>query len=360
MTQHSDALNKLGELFVIGMEGKTLSDDTSAFLAQAGIGGVIYFSHNYENPEQIAKLSNEIQENRGSDLPLWIAVDQEGGRVQRFKEGFTRLPSGGEICAGASPKLAFDIAQVAAKELAAVGINLNFAPVADILTNPKNPAIGDRAFGSDEETVTKFVTAVVRGHVTQNVQPCVKHFPGHGDTSVDSHEDLPRITTSLSQLMEREIRPFVKTFKSRCNMVMIGHLLVESVDPKFPATLSKKWLQEILRKELRYSRIIVSDDMEMKAVTKLFGDKESAILALDAGCDLLVYRSEGAARKAYAACAKALEEGRLNPDLIISSADRLQTLKQELFHPYQPVNISEVKQKVGTPENKATLGALAK
>ena len=247
MSTLDEAQNKLGELFLVGFDGETLSDDTSAFLSQAGIGGVILFSRNYKNPTQVAELINEVQECR-AEFPLWISVDQEGGQIQRFKEGFTQFPTAKDIGNSSSPKVAFTVAEIMAKELRAVGVNLNFAPVADINTNPENPVIGDRSYGETEEKVTRLVTAMVRGLITNGIQPCVKHFPGHRDTSVDSHFDLPKVNTSLETLRDREFRPFVKCFKSRCNMVMTAHILNEAIDPDYPATLSKKTLTDLLRK----------------------------------------------------------------------------------------------------------------
>jgi beta-N-acetylhexosaminidase len=354
MASVEEALKKLGELFIIGFSGFELSDETAAFISQAGIGGVIFFAHNYENPAQLAELSNQVQGCR-AELPLWVCVDHEGGRVQRFKKAFTRIPDAHAIGRTNSPKLAFDIGEIMAKELKAVGVNVNFCPVADITTNPKNPVIGARAYGTDEETVSKMSTAIVRGHLVNGVQPCVKHFPGHGDTSTDSHYALPRIDTSLDVLKDREFKPFVKAFKGRCAMVMTAHILNPKIDPKFPATLSKIVIQDILRKELRYTRLIISDDMEMKAITGHFGPEDAPRLAIEAGCDLLIYRSEAAARAAYEALAKALKDGKLSAETVIRAADRSRAFKKESLLPYQPVVVAEVGKQIGLPESAAVM-----
>jgi len=345
-----DAKNLLGELFIIGFNGLELADDTAAFLSQARIGGVILFTPNYENPAQVAELINQVQECR-TDHPLWISVDHEGGRVQRFRKGFTKIPEAAEIAAMNSPKLAFEIGEIMAKELKAVGINLNFAPVADINTNPKNPVIGNRAFGADEETVSKISNAMVRGHLVQKVQPCVKHFPGHGDTTVDSHFALPKIDTPLETLHNREFRPFSKAFKSHCSIVMTAHVMLPHIDPDFPATLSAKIIQGILRKYMRYTRLIVTDDMEMKAITAHFGASDAPRLALQAGCDILIYRSEGAARAAYASLLKDLETGKLAPEIVTLAAQRSRALKKEVLDPYHPAIVAEVTQRIGTLEH---------
>ncbi len=350
MSNLTAARDALGELFIIGFNGLELADDTAAFLSQARIGGVILFAQNYESPGQVAELINQIQECR-HDLPLWVSVDHEGGRVQRFKKGFTRIPDAASISAKDSPKLAFEIAEVMAKELKAVGVNVNFAPVADINTNPKNPVIGNRAFGASEEEVTKMTSGILRGHLVHGVQPCVKHFPGHGDTTQDSHFALPKVDTPLETLQNREFRPFVRAFKSRCSMVMTAHVICTQIDPDRPATLSSKILREILRKELRYTKLIISDDMEMKAITDHFGAEDAPRLAVQAGCDILIYRSEAAARHAYSALLKALDEGTLAPELVLEAANRSRELKNEFLVPYDSVNVPSVSKVIGCAQH---------
>lgn len=352
------AKKALGQMFIVGFEGLDLPDDTSAFFSQANIGGTILFAQNYDSPAQVAELTNQIQECRG-ELPLWISVDHEGGRVQRFKKGFTPIPPAQILGIQTSPKLVFEVAEIMAQELKAVGINLNFAPVADINTNPKNPVIGNRAFGATEEEVSKMITAIVRGHLTNGVQACIKHFPGHGDTSLDSHTDLPKVETDLATLQNREFKPFQKAFRSHCGLVMTAHILNPKLDPKYPATLSEITLQEHLRKQMRYSRVIVSDDMEMKAITDHFGAEEAPLLAVKAGCDMLIYRSEAAGRKAYAALLNALEDGRLSPDTVLQAEVRIREQKKVIYtQPYKAALVAEVSQKVGNPEHLSIVARL--
>tara|TARA_Y100000590_G_scaffold470355_1_gene664109 strand:+ start:3167 stop:4243 length:1077 start_codon:yes stop_codon:yes gene_type:complete len=346
-----EALKNCGQLIVTGFQGKVLSDETAAFLSQANLGGIIYFSHNYESPVQIAKLSEEIQ-RCSSELPFWISVDQEGGRVQRFKEGFTRIPDAATIGRSKTPQACFKISEMIAKELKAVGVNLNFYPVGDILVEPNNPAIGDRSFHSEEEEVTKRVTAAVRGHLVSGVQPCIKHFPGHGNTQVDSHDSIPVVNDSLETLRQREFIPFVKVFRSRCSMVLVGHLLYPQIDPEHPATFSKKILQDILRKELRYDRIIVSDDMEMGAVTEKYGDEEAAVQAILAGCELLLYRSEDKARLAYSAIRKAIENNILDAKQVLESIDKLKRLKESDLDPYEAPSKESLRTLLNSPEHQ--------
>jgi beta-N-acetylhexosaminidase len=346
------AKESLGELFITGFNGPELSDETSGFLSQARIGGVMIAAQNYESPAQMAELSNQIQACRiAKTPPLWVCVDHEGGKVQRLKKGFTRIPDAATLAATGSPKLVFEIAELLAKELEAVGINVNFAPVVDIATNPNNPVIGPRAFGRDEDTVSKMSSGMVRGHLVHGVQPCVKHFPGHGDTATDSHFALPKCAIPLEQLRERELKPFTKAFRSRCSMVMTAHVVYTQIDPKLPATLSPKILRDLLRGELRYTRLIVSDEMEMKAIADNFSAEDAPRLALEAGCDLLLYKTEAGARHAYASLLKALDEGKLSPQLVLEAAERSREHKRELLEPYQPADIAGVGRVVGVAEH---------
>lgn len=348
----AQACEALGELFILGFNGPELSDETSAFLSQARIGGVMIAAHNYESPAQMAELSNQIQACRpATSLPLWIATDHEGGKAQRLKKGFTKIPEAASLTAAGSPMLAFEIAELMAKELKAVGINLNFAPVADIATNPNNTVIGPRAFGTDEDTVSRMATSVARGHLVHGVQPCIKHFPGQGDTATDSHFALPKCGTPLETLLEREIKPFTKAFRSRCAMVKTAHVVYTQIDPKYPATLSKRILREILRKDLRYTRIIISDEMEMKAIADHFSAEAAPRLAIEAGCDILLYKTEAAARTAYESLRKALNQGTLAPDLVLEATERSRALKKEFLLPYQPADIAGVGRIVGIVEH---------
>lgn len=333
MADIQKAKGLLGELFITGFPGKTINSETTRFWKDTNLGGTLIFAHNYESPEQVLNLCNQIQSHH-KDLPLWISVDHEGGRVQRFKKGFTIIPRALAIAKTGSGELAYDISELAAKELKSVGVNINFTPVADVNTNPDNPIIGDRAYGDDAEIVSKFVSAVVRGHLAQGVQACVKHFPGHGDTALDSHLALPKVDTDLATLEKREFIPFSQGFKSNCQMVMTAHVLATELDAENPSTMSEYTLQEILRRRLKFDGLIISDDLEMKAITDHFGEEEAPRLAIEAGCDLLIYRSEPATRKAYEALVHALEKGTLSAEKVIIAAQRSKKLKQQVLMPY--------------------------
>jgi len=205
--------------------------------------------------------------------PLFL-LTKKGGEFNAFGKEFTLLPSAGKVGALSSTQTIFDVAQIQAKELFAAGINLNYAPDCDINTNPKNPAIGDRAYGDNEVQVSKAVSAVVRGHIIQHVEACIKHFPGHGDTHVDSHDSLPVVTTPLETLRKREWIPFHKAMKSGANFLMSAHLLLPEIDPKRPGTFSETFMTKYVREELMFQGVVVSDDMQMGAVLNTFGKEK--------------------------------------------------------------------------------------
>jgi beta-N-acetylhexosaminidase len=325
-----EAQSYAAELVILGFSGTTLSSETLKTLQYWKPAHFILFAQNYESPDQLMGLTQHLQSLHASDLPVVISVDQEGGRVQRFRSGFTLLPSAAKIAAKNSPVLTYELARVQARELFAAGIQLNFAPVADINTNPSNPVIGDRAYGDQPSSVAQQVTAVVRGHQIEHMECALKHFPGHGDTHLDSHFDLPTVTTDLETLRNREWIPFIKGLNSGAKFVMSAHILLPHLDEKYPGTLSSLFLKKYLRSELQFKGIIVSDDMQMHAITKNYGAEEAPLLALKAGCDLLCYRSEDQAVIAMEAITRALLNQTLNKESVLESIQRTRKVRDQI------------------------------
>ncbi|OFZ14060.1 MAG: hypothetical protein A2X86_04175 [Bdellovibrionales bacterium GWA2_49_15] len=330
-------MSELGQLIITGIEGTTLNSEDKNFLEKENIGGVVLFAHNYESPAQLAELINNIQQAR-KEYPLFISVDQEGGRVQRFKNQFTVFPSMFELAKLDSPKLCFEAHHIMAQELSACGVNLNFSPVCDIWTNPENKVIGDRSFGHDAETVSKYVSAAIRGLQTAKIMACAKHFPGHGSTLKDSHYDLPIVKTSLEDLKKSELVPFVKAIKARVEFVMMGHLIVDAIDQELPCSLSKN-AHAILRKELKFQKLIITDDMEMKAITDHHGLGVATVMALRAGTDIALFRSSASARLGLEAIREAKQKQELKNDEIAQKVKRVDELKKEYLATYNPIYI---------------------
>lgn len=333
-------LKDVGQLVVTGIEGKSLTDSERDFLETSNIGGVIIFEKNYESPAQLAELVNQIQTCR-DEYPLFISIDQEGGRVKRLKHTFFQSPSMFDVAKFDSPKLTFEIHKLMADQLLACGINVDYSPCCDIWSNPKNNVIGDRSFGTDPATVEKHVSAAIRGLQTGKVISCAKHFPGHGDTLKDSHYDLPFVKKSLEEIEAFELLPFQKAAKSRCEMMMMAHLVVDAIDPDLPTSLSPK-AYDYLRKVLKFNRVVVTDDMEMQAITDSFGVEEASVKAISAGADIVIYRSIEAARKAFGAIHKAVKDREIELTVVDEKIKRILDLKKSYFDEYKPIYIPEI------------------
>jgi beta-N-acetylhexosaminidase len=274
-------------LLVGSLPGTTVTPEIRSLAREFQLGGVILFARNIEAPEQVVELSRDVQ-HLAADMPLWVSVDQEGGRVARLKAPFTEWPPMAVLGRSGDVQLASRFARALARELRAVGITLDYAPVLDIHTNPRNPVIGDRALADDAETTGRLGAAIVRALQENGVAACGKHFPGHGDTSVDSHLDLPLVEHPPDRIRRVECVPFRAAIAADVAFIMTAHVLVPSLDDTRPATLSPRIIQEMLREELGFTGVIVGDDLEMKAVAKRYSVPEAAVQAVAAGCDGLL------------------------------------------------------------------------
>ena len=285
----------IGQHMLIGVSGATLTSAEKKFIIENNISGVVLFARNCLEPKQIRDICAEIQSLRHKmkdKAPLFIGIDMEGGRVNRLKPPFTQWPALKNIGDLDAPTLAFHFTQRMGVELMAVGINLDFAPCVDVYTNPANTVIGDRAVSSDPYQVEKMASALIRGYIKSGVLSCAKHFPGHGHTIIDSHEELPIEKADLKRLNEVELVPFKKALRSRVDMVMTAHILFENIDPKWPVTLSEIFLKNMLRQELKYKGLVITDDLDMKAMAKHYDKDQIPVRAMQAGADLLLYCNE--------------------------------------------------------------------
>jgi len=280
-----------GQLLFVGFSGTQLPGPLRARIAQGRVGGVILFGRNIDSPQQVLRLCSELHAAAPADAPLLIAIDQEGGRVQRLRDPFTvwppmrRLGEVGDLEATAA------VGEALATELADYGIGLDFAPVVDVDTNPDNPVIGDRAFSRSAAKVGEHARAFIRGMQGRGVAACAKHFPGHGDTRSDSHLELPRLEHDLDRLRAVELTPFAAAALEEVASVMTAHVLFERLDRKRPATLSPPIIA-LLREELGYDGVVFSDDLEMRAVADHYSVEERTIGPLEAGVDSLLVCSD--------------------------------------------------------------------
>jgi beta-N-acetylhexosaminidase len=336
-------MNQLGQLVFTGVSGYSLTDDEKKFIEKEDIGGVILFANNYDSPAQLAELVNSIQVLR-SEYPLFIATDHEGGRVVRFKTQFTQFPPMLEIAKLDSPKLVFEVATIMAEELLACGVNLNLAPVCDIWNNDHNKVIWDRAFGTDHESVSKFISSMIRGFETNHLLSCAKHFPGHGNTLKDSHYDLPIVKKSLDDIRKEELQPFIKAVKARVDMIMMAHIIVDDIDPELPCSLSPK-AHELLRTELKYKGLILSDDMQMGAITAHRGTGEAAMMAIKAGSDLIEYRDMSQAILGLEGLKKAHKDKTIKSAEFTDRINRITESKKKYFTEYKPIYVPDLEKK---------------
>ncbi len=280
-----------GQLLFAGFEGTTVPGELMAWVGQGRVGGIILFSRNIESPTQLRTLVEGIHEAAPAGAPVMVAIDQEGGRVQRLREPWTGWPPMRQLGDRDDPKTTRAVGLALGRELANLGILMDFAPVVDVDTNPNNPVIGDRSFGRDAARVARHAVPLVEGLAAAGVAACAKHFPGHGDTDLDSHLQLPRLAHDLARLREVELPPFAAVIEADVASIMTAHVVFEAIDAKRPATLSPE-VMALLRDELGYDGVVFSDDLEMKAVADHYGPASLVEGALRAGVDsLLVCRS---------------------------------------------------------------------
>src|SRR5262245_24626674 len=275
---------QVGQLLIAGFNGHQIPPELRSLAKEFSLGGVILFGRNVAEPEQVAELAYETA-RLVPDLPVWVSVDQEGGRVARLKAPFTEWPPMATLGRSGDVTLAERFAKALATELKTVGVTLDYAPVLDVHTNPKNPVIGDRALGEKAADVATLGAAIIRTLQAEGIAACGKHFPGHGDTSTDSHVELPIVEHPPDRLRQVEFLPFKAAVGAGVATIMTAHVLVPSIDERRPATLSRRVVYDLLREELRYEGVILSDDLEMKAVAKEYAVPRAATLAIGAGCD---------------------------------------------------------------------------
>ncbi|MGW1226839.1 glycoside hydrolase family 3 protein [Streptomyces sp. NPDC001515] len=371
---------KVGQLFVMRVYGHSATDpdqaDVDANLAEIGVrnaaemiakyhvGGIIYFAwaHNTRDPQQIAELSNGIQRAGlagPNPVPLLISTDQEHGIVCRVGEPATLMPGAMALGAGGSRSDARRAGQIAGAELAAIGIRQNYAPDADVNVNPANPVIGVRSFGSDPQSVAGMVAAQVKGYQSAGIASTAKHFPGHGDTSTDSHTGLPVIGHTRAQWAELDAPPFKAAIAAGIDSIMTAHIVVPALDPaEDPATLSKPILTGILREELGYDGVVVTDSLGMEGVRTKYGDDRVPVLALQAGVDQLL--NPPRLDVSWNALLAAVKSGEVSEARLDESILRILRLKAKLGlfdDPY--VSARGVDRTVGTPAHLAAADRIA-
>jgi len=327
-----DLEKKIGQLMMIGFSGQDVTPGLREMIEEYHIGGVIYFARNLKHPAQVADLSRRLQElaMESTGVPLFISADEEGGRVTRVP-GMTHFPGAMALGAADSPELTTRMARTKARQLRYLGINFNLAPVLDVNNNPDNPIIGVRSAGSSPEAVAAQGCAYLNGLQQEDVIACGKHFPGHGDTSVDSHLDLPVIEHERERLGEVELKPFRKAIEAGIDSIMTAHIAFPAYtdSSELPATLSREILTALLRKELGFSGLIITDCMEMEGIVKSSGTVEGAVRTIRAGSDqVLISHTPSLQLEAIKELKKAVESGAISRERLDRSLKRILKLKK--------------------------------
>lgn len=326
---------KIGQMIMIGLGGTELSPEEQSLLRDYPFGGFILFAHNLKEPNQILSLCRSLWEIK-RDPPPFIAIDQEGGRVHRLPPPFIQFPPAAMLGRTRNCDLAYQAGLATAHELSAVGINLNFAPVLDVLSNPRNPVIGDRSFGSEPQLVTTLGWAVIVGLRNGGVIPCGKHFPGHGDTLKDSHLELPSVKKRLAQLNATELPPFIYACRNQVESLMTAHVVYPALDPDYPATLSTSIIGKRLRQAVGYRGVVFGDDMEMKAISQNYSLEDTVTLAVRAGVDVFLFcHDRTRAVGAFDILLQRAEKNAQTRARIEESYRRIQRLKQRYLKSFK-------------------------
>lgn len=355
MSELRNMKRRIGQRVIFGFEGTTVPAELARLHEEWGIGGYILFKRNLQNLEQVMDLNEKLWALGAHSVPPFIGVDAEGGKVHRLPEGFTTFAEMQMLGQLGSVSIAYEVGAVIGRELSASGFNLNFAPVLDLNTNPDNPIIASRAISADPEVVSNLGKALIRGLHDNAIIACGKHFPGHGDTTKDSHLVLPTCDLDLDKLRARELKPYQRLInqpgEQGLDMIMGAHVVYPKVD-EAPASISRTWLQDILRLELGYRGLIVTDDLEMKAIVDNYSMEEVTVTALEAGVDLfMVCHSLDKQVEVLETLLRQAEGSSYPKFLWEKQYKRVYEVKKKHFHVVRSLDRTHAKELVGNREH---------
>ena len=344
----SDVEREIGQLFMIGMPGPRLDKETGILIRENHIGGIILFSRNIEDPLQLAALCRDLQEaaSKGKDRPLFLAVDQEGGRVARLKEPFRSFPGNAAIGMDEEPvKRAMEFATVTSKEMKVVGLNMNLAPVVDVQRGEIEKHLAGRSFGEDPELVAYLGRTVVKHLQKNGIMAVAKHFPGLGRADVDPHLHLPKINIDLEELERINFPPFAAAIEEGVCGIMTSHALYPALDPERPATLSPVLLTEMLRERMGFKGLTITDDLEMGAIATDWSVADGALKSFQAGADiLLICKDQSHVRESLDLIRQALSEGTLSKERVAQSLERIRRMKARFLGHREEISFAGVRE----------------
>lgn len=320
----------IGKLVMIGFDGTESTPELRSFIKEESIGGIILFSRNIVSQAQAKRLVERLKDEVGGEL--LVAIDQEGGRVQRLTDSFGIFPSMKEVAAMAlerdDPGAAYEAGERIAHALKPIGVCWDFAPVLDVSTNPFNPIIGDRAFSEDPEFVGELAVQFMKGLMEGGIVACGKHFPGHGDTDLDSHLELPTLPHTRKRFDVCEFKPFRAAIEAGIPSIMTGHLVAPHLDPELPASISPTITTGILRGEMGFKGVVVTDDLMMAGIADYMPVGEAAVASIAAGADMIIIsRGPAKQRECLDALKKAADNNTIAADRLSESRTRLSKMK---------------------------------
>ena len=338
----------MGQLFMVGMPGTGADDQTLSLIREFNVGGIIFFSRNIEDPVQIARLCRELQREalKFWGVPLFLAVDQEGGRVARLREPFTAFPGNAAIADSDEPlKRAEEFGAVTAMEMKLVGLNMNLAPVVDVQRGELEKHLQGRTFGENPEQVALLGRTVVRSLQENGIMAVAKHFPGLGQAKVDPHVHLPRIEATKEQIERMNLVPFKAAIDQRVAGIMSSHAIYAALDPERPATLSGEVLTHLLRDIMNFQGLIITDDLEMGAIAGQRPVGDAALLAFQAGADtLLICKGQGHVAEGFRLLRDRLTQGQIPEERLVQSLRRIESTKARFLGKKEEISLARVKE----------------
>jgi beta-N-acetylhexosaminidase len=358
-----DVRRQVGQMAIAGFPGHSIPQDLRSLAKEFDLGGIILFARNVESPEQVAEIAREAQ-SLAKELPLWVSVDQEGGRVARLRSPFTVWPAMLTLGRSGDEQLAARFAKALASELRAVGISLDYTPVLDIRTNPTNSVIGDRALAETPEDVARLGRVIIETLQSEGIAACGKHFPGHGDTTTDSHFELPLIEHPPDRLEAVEFVPFRAAIEAQVAGLMTAHILVPAFDEENPGTLSSAIVDGVLKKKLGFGGMVMTDDIEMKAISARYTTAEATLRALTAGVDVVLMCGTGQAAQfeALETVVHAVEDGTLPLKRAEDALNRHRRAKERFLAPPRPAPLDgrALRVLLGRDEHQAVAAEMAR
>lgn len=335
---------KIGQMLLVGIDGTQLDEGARRMIDEDEVGGIILYKDNIQNLNSMVSLINDLKtSNSGNAVPLFMSVDQEGGKVSRMPAEYAVIPANAKVGATGNADAAEMMGRLLAREVLSAGFNMDFAPVLDINSNPDNPVIGERSFGSTADIVTRLGIAGMKGIAEAGAIPVVKHFPGHGDTSVDSHLELPVVDKTAAQLAKLEWLPFQAAIEEEADAVMVAHILYPQLDPEKPASLSAAIIGGLLRDQLGFDGVVITDDLTMGAITEHYTLPAAAVDTVLAGSDILLvaheYANEQNVRKALI---DGVKNGAIAESRIDESVYRILRLKEKYQLSDKPLAVPDL------------------